>query len=155
MLWVIYVSTYTHVTLNPPSGIAKGLKRLSCLLSFQKQIKAQLISISNTQVCLKSVYVDRFQACKKEFYLKVQAHNCSDGCFCTFVWQLTFNEWLSRLPLVVITICSLLAAIHCWMCLYWFVLQTTLHTCGSICTWLCKEPVSFADADTASESFGL
>lgn len=103
--------------------------------------KARLISISNTQVCLKSVYMDKFPTCKKVFYLNVQLHYCSSGCFCTFVWQLTFNEWLSRLPLVVITICSLLTATHCWMCLYWFVLQTTFHTFNSICTLLFKDPL--------------
>lgn len=133
--------------------IAKVLKKVVMFTYISKINKAQLISILNIQVCLKSVYVDKFQGCKKVFYLKVQLHYCSNGCFCTFVWQLTFNEWLSRLPLVVITICGLLTAIHCWMCLYWFVLQTTLHTFSSICALVFKEPILFADADIASKNF--
>lgn len=123
------------------------------IFAFISTIKAQLISISDTQVCLESVYRDELQGCKKVFYLKVQPLDCSNGCFCTFVWQLTFNEWLSKLPLVVITIWGLLTAIHCWMCLYWSVLQTTLHTFSSICTLLFKEPVSFADIDIAPKIF--
>lgn len=117
-------------------------KKVAMFTFISKINKAQLISISNIQVCLKSVYMDKFQGSNKVFYLKVQLHYCSNGFFCTSVWQLTFNEWLSGLPLVVITICSLLTAIHCWMCLYWFVLQTSLHTFSrvfsSICAFLFK-----------------
>lgn len=134
---------------------SKSVEKVVMFLFISKISKAQLLSISNTQVCLKSVYMGKFQSCEKVFYLNVQLHYCSSGCFCTFVWQLTFNEWLSRLPLVVITICSLLTAIHCWMCLYWFVLQTTFHTFNSICTLIFKEPVLFADADIASKKFSL
>lgn len=46
------------IYIRPPE-MAKLLKRLY-LFSFQNQIKGQLISISNTQVCLKLVPVDGF-----------------------------------------------------------------------------------------------
>lgn len=133
----------------------KSVEKVVTFLFISKINKAQLISISNTQVCLKSVYMGKFQGCEKVFYLNVQLPYCSSGCFCTFVWQLTCNEWLSRLPLVVITICSLLTAIHCWMCLYWFVLQTTFHTFHGICTLIFEEPALFADADIASKKLSL
>jgi hypothetical protein len=136
----IYIHVFIYIIL---SGIAKVLKRLSCLLSFQKQIKAQLISISNTQVCLKSVYVDEFQGCKKVF--KGAATQLFIGWFCTFVWQLRFNEWFSRLPLVAMILCSLLTAVRCQMCLHWFVLwhmqQCLCYTLWRICfiywCWYC------------------
>lgn len=59
MSCMLSVQIRAFLCIRPPDT-AKLLKRLSYLLSFQKQIKAQLISISNTQLCLKPVPVDRF-----------------------------------------------------------------------------------------------
>lgn len=50
---------HAFIYIRPPE-MAKLLKRLFYLFSFQNQIKGQLIIISNTQVCLKSVLVDGF-----------------------------------------------------------------------------------------------
>lgn len=119
-------------------GIAKVLRKVVIFTFISKINKGRVNQHIKYPGVFKISLYGWISGCREVFYLKVQPPDCSNGCFCTFVWQLTFNEWLSRLPLVVITVCSLLTAIHCWMALYWFVLQTTLHMFSSICTLLSK-----------------